>query len=83
MRLFDLQHPHCPAHPDGLGVNPALERIVRALGAAGTEAQDVAAQQHGIVRLAALPSSASRVLARAPRSWLASDRAEFTFHPNR
>ena len=62
MRLFDRNTRSVSLTRMGRELLPALQRIVRDLDAVVAEARDVAAQRHGIVRLAALPSFASGVL---------------------
>jgi DNA-binding transcriptional LysR family regulator len=62
VRLFDRNTRTVSLTRMGRELAPALERILRDLDAVVAEARDVAAQRHGIVRLAALPSFASGVL---------------------
>jgi DNA-binding transcriptional LysR family regulator len=62
VRLFDRNTRTVSLTRMGRELVPALQRIVRDLDAVVAEAKDVAAQRHGIVRLAALPSFAAGVL---------------------
>jgi DNA-binding transcriptional LysR family regulator len=62
VRLFDRNTRTVALTRSGRELLPALERILRDLDAVVAEARDVAAQRHGIVRLAALPSFAAGVL---------------------
>jgi DNA-binding transcriptional LysR family regulator len=62
VRLFDRNTRTVSLTRMGRELLPALERILRDLDAVVAEARDVAAQRHGIVRLAALPSFAAGVL---------------------
>jgi DNA-binding transcriptional LysR family regulator len=62
VRLFDRNTRTVSLTRMGRELVPALQRIVRDLDAVVAEARDVAAQRHGIVRLAALPSFAAGVL---------------------
>ncbi|QRM35759.1 LysR family transcriptional regulator [Microvirga sp. VF16] len=62
VRLFDRNTRTISLTRMGRELIPALQRIVRDLDAVVAEARDVAAQRHGIVRLAALPSFAAGVL---------------------
>jgi DNA-binding transcriptional LysR family regulator len=60
VRLFDRNTRTVSLTRMGRELVPALQRIVRDLDAVVAEARDLAAQRHGIVRLAALPSFAGR-----------------------
>lgn len=62
VRLFDRNTRTVSLTRMGREIVPALQRILRDLDAVVAEARDVAAQRHGIVRLAALPSFASGIL---------------------
>jgi DNA-binding transcriptional LysR family regulator len=62
VRLFDRNTRTVSLTRMGRELLPALQRIVRDLDAVVAEARDVAAQRHGIVRLAALPSFAAGIL---------------------
>jgi DNA-binding transcriptional LysR family regulator len=62
VRLFDRNTRTVSLTRMGRELVPAFQRIVRDLDAVVAEARDVAAQRHGIVRLAALPSFAAGVL---------------------
>ena len=62
VRLFDRNTRTVSLTRMGRELVPALQRILRDLDAVVAEARDVAAQRHGIVRLAALPSFAAGVL---------------------
>jgi DNA-binding transcriptional LysR family regulator len=62
VRLFDRNTRSVSLTRMGRELVPALERILRDIDAVVAEARDVAAQRHGIVRLAVLPSFASGVL---------------------
>jgi DNA-binding transcriptional LysR family regulator len=62
VRLFDRNTRTVSLTRMGRELLPALERILRDLDAVVAEARDVAAQRHGTVRLAVLPSFASGVL---------------------
>ncbi|MFC4172839.1 LysR family transcriptional regulator [Microvirga sp. GCM10011540] len=62
VRLFDRNTRVVSLTRTGRELLPALQRIIRDFDAVVAEARDVAAQRHGIVRLAALPSFASGIL---------------------
>lgn len=62
VRLFDRNTRTVSLTRMGRELIPALQRILRDLDAVVAEARDVAAQRHGIVRLAALPSFAAGIL---------------------
>lgn len=62
VRLFDRNTRTVSLTRIGRELVPALQRILRDLDAVVAQARDLAAQRHGIVRLAALPSFAAGVL---------------------
>lgn len=62
VRLFDRNTRTVALTRTGRDLLPALQRILRDLDAIVAEARDVAAQRHGTVRLAALPSFAAGIL---------------------
>jgi DNA-binding transcriptional LysR family regulator len=62
VRLFDRNTRTVSLTRMGRELVPAFQRILRDFDTVVAEARDVAAQRHGIVRLAALPSFAAGVL---------------------